>query len=206
MAIRAIAFDVFGTLVRITQPRRPYRRLLRLLQEQGRPPQADDAARLMSRPLTLAQAAQALGAALPPAALAALQADLALELASISAFPDTALALPALRERGLRIALCSNLAAPYGPPALARLPLQPDVCAWSYAAGAIKPQAAIYTYLCERLDCAPEEVLMIGDTPKADVDGPRAFGMQACLLDRQGRATAGATHLTSLMEVGDWVY
>lgn len=205
MVIRAIAFDVFGTLVRIARPRRPYRRLLRLLQAQGRPPQPDDAARLMARPLTLAQAAQALDAQLPPATLAALQAELDIELASITAFPDTALALPALRARGLRIALCSNLAAPYGPPALARLPLQPDFCAWSYAAGAIKPQAAIYAYLCEGLGCAPDEILMIGDTPKADVDGPRAFGMQACLLDRQGRATAGATHLRSLREVEDRV-
>lgn len=205
MAIRAIAFDVFGTLVRIARPRRPYRRLLRLLQAQGRPPQPDDAARLMARPLTLAQAAQALDARLPPATLAALQAELDIELASITAFPDTPLALPALRARGLRIALCSNLAAPYGPPALARLPLRPDFCAWSYAAGAIKPQAAIYTYLCEGLGCAPDEVLMIGDTPKADLHGPRAFGMQACLLDRQGRATAGATHLRSLMEVEDRV-
>lgn len=48
--IRAVAFDAFGTLVRICDHRRPYRRLLELLAERGRPRQPDDPVRIMSAP------------------------------------------------------------------------------------------------------------------------------------------------------------
>lgn len=37
MPIKAVAFDVFGTLVRIERPTRPFRKLVRLLGEAGSP-------------------------------------------------------------------------------------------------------------------------------------------------------------------------
>ena len=46
--IKAIIFDVFGTLAEIGDRRRPYARLLRLAAQAGRTPQPDDAARIMS--------------------------------------------------------------------------------------------------------------------------------------------------------------
>ncbi|PJI52359.1 hypothetical protein CTI14_43590, partial [Methylobacterium radiotolerans] len=101
-------------------------------------------------------------------ALNALEAELREEIESITLFPDAAPTLLALKARGIKVALCSNLAAPYGPPVLDLLPFQPDFCAWSYEAGAVKPQPEIYQYLCDGIACQPEEVLMIGDTIEAE--------------------------------------
>lgn len=186
MAIRAVVFDVFGTLVYMRERRRPFRRLIGLLEARGRRGQAGDAARIMSRDVGLAGAAALLGAELGAQELASLERDLQAELASVRLFDDTAATLHALRARGLRLGLCSNLAAPYAPPVRALLPFELDAYAWSFEVGAVKPDPAIYAHVCERLGCAPAEVLMIGDTSADDWLGPRDFGMHSRWLRRQG--------------------
>jgi HAD superfamily hydrolase (TIGR01509 family) len=196
----AVVFDVYGTLAEIGDKRAPFRQLLRLGERQGRPIGPGDAAALMRQPLGLREAGERLGIRLAAEQLAGLEADLHAELASIRLFPDAAATLHALRARGIKLGLCSNLAADYAAPVLALLPLRLDACTWSFDAGAIKPDPAIYDRACRALACAPGRVLMVGDTPAADVDGPRAFGMQSILLDRR-QAGAGAHSLASLAGV-----
>lgn len=203
MAIRAVAFDVFGTLVRIERPTRPFRKLVRLLHESGRLRQRDDGIRAMSNPIDLRQTARLFGGMVREQALDALEVELRDELQSITLFADASPTLTTLKDRGIKVALCSNLAAPYGPPVLNLLPFEPDFCAWSYEARAVKPQPAIYKYLCEGLACRPEEVLMIGDTIDADMIGPRAFGMHGYHLNRRATATDCTNSLRSLYEVLD---
>jgi methionine salvage enolase-phosphatase E1 len=72
-----------------------------------------------------------------------------------------------------------------------------DAYAWSYEAGAVKPDPAIYQHILGQLGCTAHEVLFIGDTPAADVDGPRAFGMSARLINRR----AGQSLETLLAEL-----
>jgi FMN phosphatase YigB (HAD superfamily) len=72
-----------------------------------------------------------------------------------------------------------------------------DVYTWSFEARSLKPDPAIYDTVCRRLQCLPQQVLMIGDTQKADVDGPRAFGMQAIRIDRR-TADDNAEKISSL--------
>ncbi|MEN4921926.1 HAD family hydrolase [Achromobacter spanius] len=200
--IKAVAFDVFGTLVEIGAPRRPFRELVRLLSAAGRAPQRGDGALIMSRDVDLAQAARLLGGDVSGADLARLESALRDEVASIRLFPDAVDTLGSLRESGYRIALCSNLAAPYGPPVSALLPFEPDFCAWSYAAGAVKPEPEIYQYLCSGLDCLPDEVLMVGDTVDADHTGPRGFGIAGFHLARKGRTRVPqAESVASLTEL-----
>lgn len=201
MAIKAVAFDVFGTLVNIDRPTRPFRKLVRLLHEAGRPRQRDDGIRAMSSAIDLRQAARLFGGLISEDALSALEAELREEIESITLFPDAAPTLLALKARGIKVALCSNLAAPYGPPVLDLLPFQPDFCAWSYEAGAVKPQPEIYQYLCEGIACQPEEVLMIGDTIEADMIGPRKFGMHGYHLDRHAATSNSAESVRSLSDV-----
>lgn len=200
--IDAVVFDVYGTLVEITDKRAPFRRLLRIGEQQGRAVSVADAAILMSAPLNLHAAAAQLSIVLEPGQLAQLEADLHSEIASIRLFPDTASTLQALRARGIKLGLCSNLAADYADPIMQLLPLQLDACTWSFQAGAIKPDPAIYQQACAALGCASERVLMVGDTPAADVDGPRAAGMQSILLDRRQRH-AGTDTLPSLAALLD---
>lgn len=190
--VRAVVFDLYGTLLTITERRAPYRRMLAHLRSQGRPAQADDAARLMTVDAGLAGAAEAIGARLSPAELTDLERDLFAELGSVRAYDDVVATLEALRQRGFRLALCSNLASPYAVPARLLLP-RLDVYGFSFDIGAVKPQSQIYAAVCGELGLAPREVLMVGDTWEADVHGPLSFGMHACHLVRDGERSP-ATH------------
>ena len=100
--------------------------------------------------------------------------DLQYNLSSTVLFEDTLRTISQLQAMGIKVAICSNLALPYGPPVKALLPML-DAYAWSYDAGATKPDSRIYNYLCHQLHCLPEEVLMVGDTVEADYYGPRRF-------------------------------
>lgn len=199
----AILFDVYGTLAEIGQKRAPFHQLLQIGRQQGRPVTARDATLLMSTPLGLQEAARQLGIRLTPEQSALLAQGLGDEIASIRLFPDTAPTLAALRARGIRFGLCSNLAMDYAAPIMHLLPLQPDAITWSFDVGAVKPDPAIYARACAALGYAPGRVLMVGDTPAADVDGPRACGMQAILLARRpGGAGAGTlASLAGLLEM-----
>lgn len=186
--IKAVVFDVYGTLVEIRDRRRSYARLLQLLADSGRVPRKDDAARLMSTPCDLVGASQLFGVELPASKLAPLEMDLFAELASVALYPDTVGTLTALHQAGLKIGVCSNLAAPYAMPGLKLLPFELDAYAWSFEASAVKPQRAIFDALCNQLQCAPEEVLIVGDTVDADYFGPRAAGMRSIYLARNGES------------------
>ncbi|MFF7058429.1 HAD family hydrolase [Achromobacter spanius] len=201
MAIKAVAFDVFGTLVRIERPTRPFRKLVRLLHEAGRRRQSDDGIRAMSNVLDLRQAASLFGGMVSEEDLCALEAELHEEIQSISLFDDAIPTIAALKDRGIKVALYSNLAAPYGPPVLKLLTAQPDFCAWSYEASAVKPQPEIYQYLCDGIGCRPDEVLMIGDTMDADMVGPRKFGIHGYHLNRQASTPGSSDSLRSLSDV-----
>jgi HAD superfamily hydrolase (TIGR01549 family) len=186
--VKAILFDVYGTLAEIGDKRAPFRRLLQIGARQGRQPGSEDARTLMAQPLGLRDAADLLGIRLSDAEHAQLAADLKAEIASITPFADTLPTLQALQGRGYKLGLCSNLALDYAAPIMAALPFTLDAYTWSFDAAAIKPEPAIYAHACRQLGCAPGEVLMVGDTLEADVEGPRPFGMQGLLLDRKGRS------------------
>lgn len=198
--MQAVVFDLYGTLLAIAQPRRPYRQLLNLLQQKGRPPHPTDAARVMTVDAGLAGIAGVLGAALDPADVAPLERELFAELSSVRVFEDAVPTLESLRERGLRLALCSNLASPYAVPAHLLLPPM-DAYGFSFAVGAVKPQAQIYQAVCAALKLQPSAVLMVGDTFEADVAGPLAVGMQSCHLVRDGSASSPAHH--SIRSLGE---
>ena len=188
--IRAVALDAFGTLVEIGDKRRPYARLLGLASEDVRQRLRE---RVMREPLTIEQCLREAGDMIGEADAASLRADLAAELASIRLRPRTNELWDSLRGQGVPIAVCSNLAAPYGPPMLELLPDAPDVAVLSYKVGYEKPEPAIYALVAERLGLPPEAILFSGDTPEADVEGPRAAGMQAVLVgDLEARLTASA--------------
>jgi putative hydrolase of the HAD superfamily len=77
--------------------------------------------------------------------------------------------------------------------------------------GAAKPDPAIFRAACERLGCAPGEVLHVGDDPEMDVVGARRAGLRAAWLHR---GEAGWSHhpehapervLRHLGELADWV-
>jgi HAD superfamily hydrolase (TIGR01549 family) len=186
--IRAVCFDVFGTLVNVTERRQPYRKLMEYLATLGHSA-VDESEMVMSTNLGIAELPAYLGYELSADRLAFLQEELRIEFESIRLYDDAARAIETVQALGLKTALCSNLAAPYGPTVRALIPAV-DHYVFSFEVGAVKPDPQIFARLCEVLDCRPEEVLMVGDTKRADYDGPSSYGMQAWHLARGRESTA----------------
>lgn len=167
--IRAVCFDAFGTIVEITDKRRPFRAL------QSEQPRAAGTRDPLIKPLSLRDIAISVG----EARLGELEVDLAAECASIRIRRGMDLVWATLRALDLKIGICSNLAAPYEQPLLACLPGIPDALILSFRIGLTKPQPAIYRMVCAKLQMIPSQVLFVGDSLEADVLGPRAAGLLA---------------------------
>ena len=71
----------------------------------------------------------------------------------------------------------------------------------SHAHGKTKPHESIFRALLDRLGVMPEEAVMVGDTIEDDIDGARAVGMRAVLLDREGRYPEIEGRLDDLREL-----
>lgn len=101
-------------------------------------------------------------------------------------YEDVLPTLAALREQGLKLGLVSNTARDLDE-FVAHHRLDVDAALSSRAHGRTKPHASIFLAVLERLGVAPEEAAMVGDQPEDDVEGARALGMQAVLVDREDR-------------------
>jgi putative hydrolase of the HAD superfamily len=101
-------------------------------------------------------------------------------------YDDALPVLEALRKRGLQVGLLSNSARDLDE-FVAHHGLSVDAVLTSAAHGKTKPHAAIFRRMLELLGVEPAEAVMVGDTIEDDVEGARAIGMRAVLVDREGR-------------------
>ena len=174
--IEAVCFDAFGTLIEITDPQQAFVPLFRTLS-------ADKRRELKHRLMREAQAVDdwpmLLGAEVDPITMLDVSARVMAEVYSVAMRPGMADIWTRLRGQGLKLAVCSNLASPYGTVIRHTVPDYPDVEVLSYKVGAIKPEPAIYARVIEGLKVEPARVLFVGDTVKADIEGPCAAGMKA---------------------------
>jgi putative hydrolase of the HAD superfamily len=115
-------------------------------------------------------------------------------------YEDVLPTLEDLRRRGLRIGLVSNTARDLDT-FVRHHALDVDAAVSSRAHGRVKPHASIFRAVLELLDVAPVRAAMVGDTPEDDVEGARALGMRAFLLDRDGRFPGERDRLTDLREL-----
>jgi putative hydrolase of the HAD superfamily len=116
-------------------------------------------------------------------------------------FPDAAPALRTLRDRGLKLVCVSNWDCSLAEVlAACGLGSALDGVVTSAAAGASKPDPAIFVKALRLAGCEPAEALHVGDTPTEDIDGAHAAGIPALLIDR-----SGGGDITSLSELEDLV-
>lgn len=187
---KVIIFDAFGTLVKIGESRHPYRRLMNWLKDNGRKPTTNDASIIMSNDVNIEELAGLLGKVIPTELLTEINHDLQFELNTIMLFDDVIPTLQTLKSLGFKIALCSNLAKPYGDKLKTIFPKDLfDVLILSYEVDAIKPEISIYETLRTKLDCQMCEALFVGDNPILDVEVPISLGMSARLIERHKMQT-----------------
>ena len=115
-------------------------------------------------------------------------------------YDDALPALAELRPMGLRIGLISN-----GQRDLDEFAehheLDVDVCVGSKHHGYVSRTASIFEAALAALDVAPADAAMVGDSADDDIEGARALGMQAVLLDRGGSHPEWDGAIRSLSEL-----
>jgi putative hydrolase of the HAD superfamily len=127
-------------------------------------------------------------------------------------YPDVRPALAALHAAGLKLGLISNthrsmtaLARHFGLEALISAAVS------SADHGFNKPHSSIFEAALRLVGAAPADAVMVGDSYAHDVEGARAAGMGAILLQRDGMSPGGAAPgpapgtpiIRSLMELPD---
>jgi putative hydrolase of the HAD superfamily len=114
-----------------------------------------------------------------------------LESIRFEAYPDAPPALRALRARGLRIVVASNWDYSLRE-VLAGAGLAPlvDAVVTSAEAGARKPDPALFAAALRAAGSDPDGALHAGDSLANDVEGARAAGIRAVLVDRAGDSGA----------------
>ena len=103
-------------------------------------------------------------------------------------YPDTEPTLRALRARGIKIGIVSNVPQDLRPIfATHGLADLVDGFTHSFEVGAEKPDPAIFLRACEAIGTKPAETLMVGDHPVADAGALKA-GLRFHLLPPDGAA------------------
>jgi putative hydrolase of the HAD superfamily len=125
------------------------------------------------------------------------------------AFADAPAALQELRSRGLRVVAASNWDSSL-PEVLERTGLATllDGVVSSAAAGAAKPDPALFRAALELADARPEDALHVGDRIDNDIEGALALGMRAALIVRDGDrpSDSGVPVIETLAELPSLVF
>ncbi len=101
-------------------------------------------------------------------------------------YDDVLPALADLRRRGVKLGLVSNSAREIAD-FVAHHRLEVDCALTSRSHGWTKPHESIFRAALQLLEVEPAEAAMVGDSPEDDVEGARAIGMRAFLIDREWR-------------------
>jgi len=112
-------------------------------------------------------------------------------------YEDALPVLEELRGHGLKLALVSNGARNLEE-FVRHHGLDVDAAVGSREHGWIKPHETIFRAALDRLGVEAEEAAMVGDSLEDDVEGARALGMRAFLVDREDRFPEVEDRLTDL--------
>lgn len=103
--------------------------------------------------------------------------------AGLAMYPGAADALDAIKADGLKLGALSDF------PCDRKLELfgvadRFDAMMTSEETGKVKPSPEPFQLLCERLSCAPADILYVGNSEEYDVVGAKDAGMDAALIAR----------------------
>jgi HAD superfamily hydrolase (TIGR01549 family) len=112
-------------------------------------------------------------------------------------FEDALPVLEELRAAQLRLGLVSNGIRDLRE-FVVHHRLDVDAVVGSRAHGFVKPHPTIFQVALEQLGVEPAEAVMVGDSLEEDVEGARALGLRAILIDREDRHPEVEERLTDL--------
>jgi HAD superfamily hydrolase (TIGR01549 family) len=113
-------------------------------------------------------------------------------------YEDALAALEEVRKAGLLIGLVSNGVRDLTE-FVAHHRLDVDAIVDSRSHGRVKPHPTIFQAALERLAVDAVEAAMVGDSLEEDIEGARALGMRAILIDREERHPEIDDRLTDLL-------
>lgn len=172
----AVCFDLFGTLVEVTDQRGVWREALALVPREKR---REFKHRIMREDRPMAKLVSELDPFADLSLWNTVADKTATEARSIQMRAGMSAIWSMLQRNGQKIGICSNLSQGYGPTAIERLPTPPDVRALSYELGFAKPDAEFYQYVVDSFGYQLRHVLFVGDTAGADILAPRRLGIDA---------------------------
>lgn len=176
--IELICFDLFGTLIEITDRRRPFASLRRNMALEN----VEKMRRLaMTTDLALEEIDEAIQGGATVDKIVAAKADIAREVTSTRLRTGVSEMLSALP---VPYGICSNLSPDYLPTLQRFAEVRPAFRIMSCEVGYLKPDPEIYELVVAAAGVPRHKILFVGDTPSADIDGPRGAGMRAIHVDQ----------------------
>jgi putative hydrolase of the HAD superfamily len=112
-------------------------------------------------------------------------------------YEDALPVLEELRRYGLKLGLVSNGSRDLDE-FVRHHALEVDCAVGSRAFGRTKPHPEIFRHALALLEVEPEQAAMVGDSYEDDIEGARALGLSAFLIDRDGRYPEDPERLTDL--------
>lgn len=178
---KGVIFDCFGTLLEIKNKQKPYKYLSIELAKKGFT--HDNYAKwIMSNPLEIQNILKESKITLEKEVIDTFNRKLKEEVESITLYPETIEVLSELKKQGIKIALCSNLAMPYG--RVKEILPQLDDYFLSYELNMIKPNQDLFAYCEKTINLKKEELIYVGDSIKDDYEGASLYGFNTYLIKR----------------------
>ena len=127
--------------------------------------------------------------------------------ADLEVYPDVPETLSMLRSRGLKTGTVSNGFQLDIREVLSRTGLEGmfEVTVGVDDVGEPKPRVKIFHHALELLKIKPYEAIFVGDDPKADYEGAMAAGMKPILIDRKGIIRGDYRRIRDLREIADYL-
>lgn len=197
--IKAVIFDLYGTLLELPQDSKPF---WKLAQSSSVIRQGDAIRIALTKHCPTLSVYVSLLNIDSDCNLSLLEKDLHDDLQQVRLYPEAIRTLKSLKAAGIKTAVISNLATPYKTPfSTHRLSTYFDEVVFSCDCNLMKPDPAIYKIALQNLGSSPQETIMVGDSLKSDVKGPSKLGIACYHLKRSKKINDPQSEFSTLESI-----